>query len=118
LEDHLRGRVGKLREHLQTGAAGRGRHIGARDDGDGGDLRVTSGNRGGDRGPLRADRETVRRILDIATGMDGTALRENRGPHLELRVWRIRSFPRVRRSFDEPSDLSGSGLSRCHLKGS
>ena len=78
----------ELREHLAAPAARRRRPVLAADDGDRVDAPVSGGDCHGDRVALRADRQRIRAVLQVAGGEDPAA-GEHGCADLESRVRRV-----------------------------
>src|SRR5512140_1178783 len=80
-------------EHLAARAAGGGGRIRVGHDGDGPEAAHALGDRLEDGRPLRADRQAVRRGLDVAAREDPAVLRKEGRAHAELRARRRGALP-------------------------
>src|SRR5450759_1519681 len=90
-----------LPHELTAGAARRSRLVALGHDGDGGELALSGGQRGKQRDALRADRQSVGAVLDVAAAVDLAALCHQRGADFVLRERRDSVLASLRGFCDE-----------------
>src|SRR5260221_13331559 len=91
----------ELPEDLAARAARRRRLLGIGDDGDAREDVMALGERLEHRDALRANRQAVGGVLDVAAGEDGAIAGLERGADLEPRVRRVRVLARAARRRDD-----------------